>query len=181
MTRVSGPVPVVGEGSRVKTRSERTSIDKLNREFGRLHSRSRRLIERIAVESLYRDSSAENYTLSPGALLLKSAGVVEQTCGGLTSNLWDDPFEWTLPETLSTIESVREYLAEVETTRKNAFACVSKDGELLKKIATPSGEIRTLIVLLLDTLVRAMTLQARAIDQMARASSDSFSILRNRR
>ena len=42
--------------------------------------------------------------------ILRSAAAIEQMCGGLTANLWDDPFEWTLPETLSTPAKVIEYL-----------------------------------------------------------------------
>jgi hypothetical protein len=38
--------------------------------------------------------------LSPAAeQILRSARIVEQVSGGITANLWDDPFEWTLPET----------------------------------------------------------------------------------
>ncbi|HYN25912.1 MAG TPA: hypothetical protein VES69_12800, partial [Pyrinomonadaceae bacterium] len=97
------------------------------------------------------------------------------TCGGITSNLWDDPFEWTLPETLSTSARVIEYLSEVEETRKHAFACFAGDGDLLKKIATPSGEMRPLISLLLDTLVRALGFQGRAVALLATVSQDFLS------
>jgi hypothetical protein len=48
--------------------------------------------------------------LSVGEQILRSAAVIEQTFGGLTANLWDDPFEWTLPETLATPESIVAYL-----------------------------------------------------------------------
>ena len=56
---------------------------------------------------------------SCGEQVLRSAAIVEQTFGGLTANLWDDPFEWTLPETLSTSAKVIEYLNEVEATRQD--------------------------------------------------------------
>jgi len=95
--------------------------------------------------------------------VLRSAGVVEQTFGGITSNLWDDPFEWTLPETLSTPARVIEYLGEVEETRQRAFASFRTDGDLLKQIATPSDNMRPIIGLLLDTLVRAQSYQGRAM------------------
>ena len=39
---------------------------------------------------------------SCGEYILRSAAAVEQTFGGITTRLWDDPFEWTLPEALST-------------------------------------------------------------------------------
>jgi hypothetical protein len=151
----------------VQTHPERTVIESFDTEFHRLHARSCKLIETIPVEMLYRDSHANSGSGSVGVFVLKTAGVVEQTCGGITSNLWDDPFEWTLPETLSTSARVIEYLCEVEETRKHAFACFAGDEDLLKKIATPSGEMRPLISLLLDTLVRALGFQGRAVSLLA--------------
>ena len=51
---------------------------------------------------------------APPEDLVRSAAAIEQMCGGLTANLWDDPFEWTLPETLSNADRVVEYLDEVD-------------------------------------------------------------------
>src|SRR5688572_19552426 len=135
--------------------SERIVIGSFDKEFERIHKRSCSLIEKTAVGKLYSNLSDDPGSSSVGMLLLRSAGVVEQTCGGITTNLWDDPFEWTLPETLSTRARVIEYLAEVKETRRHAFACFTGDGDLLKKIALPSGEMRPLKSLLLDTLGRA--------------------------
>jgi hypothetical protein len=96
--------------------------------------------------------------------LLRSAALVEQMCGGLTANLWDDPFEWTLPETLSNAERIIEYLDEVDVARKRAFASID-DAALSKYIALPSGESRQLIGVLLETLVRASEFRGRAMMQ----------------
>jgi hypothetical protein len=93
--------------------------------------------------------------------LLRSAAAIEQMCGGLTANLWDDPFEWTLPETLSSADRVIEYLEEVDLARRRAFNSID-DQALTKYIAVPSGESRVLISLLLETLVKATELRARA-------------------
>jgi hypothetical protein len=98
----------------------------------------------------------------PSELLLRSAAAVEQMCGGLTSNLWDDPFEWTLPETLSNVDRIIAYLSEVDLARQRAFNAIADDGALVKYIAVPSGESRLLISLLLETLVRASELRGRA-------------------
>ena len=153
-----------------QTHPERTVIESFDREFERLHARSCRVIETTPAEMLYGDSQASGDSGSVGVFVLRSAGVVEQTCGGITSNLWDDPFEWTLPETLSTSARVIEYLGEVEETRKHAFACLAADVDLLKKIAAPSGEMRPLISLLLSTLVRALGFQGRAVVLLATVS-----------
>ena len=94
--------------------------------------------------------------------ILRSAAVIEQMCGGLTSNLWDDPYEWTLPETLSNADRVIEYLSEVDLARQRAFNAIVDDGALAKYISVPSGESRLLISLLLETLVNASDARGRA-------------------
>jgi hypothetical protein len=93
--------------------------------------------------------------------ILRSAATIEQMCGGLTANLWDDPFEWTLPETLSNADRVVEYLSEVDLARERAFNSID-DAALTKYIAVPSGEEQLLISLLLETLVKASDLRGRA-------------------
>ena len=100
--------------------------------------------------------------LSVGEQILRSAAAIEQTFGGLTANLWDDPFEWTLPETLSTSESIIEYLSEVDSTRRRVFESIDGDGALSKYVAVPSGESKTLIDVLLETLMRASDYHGRA-------------------
>ena len=93
--------------------------------------------------------------------VVRSAAVIEQICGGLTANLWDDPFEWTLPETLSNPDLVIEYLDEVDLARQRTFSSMD-DAALTKYIAMPSGESRLLISMLLETLVRASEFRGRA-------------------
>jgi hypothetical protein len=97
----------------------------------------------------------------PPENLVRSAAVIEQMCGGLTANLWDNPFEWTLPETLSNADRVIEYLDEVDLARQRAFSSID-DGALTKLISVPSGESQPLISLLLETLVRASEFRGRA-------------------
>lgn len=153
-------------------------------EFARLHDRACSLIAATPPELLYqqlpsseRDSgslrSEKTTSGSIGEFVLRAAGAVEQTFGGLTANLWDDPIEWTLPEMLASRESVLEYLAEVEETRQRAFASFHRDQDLLKTIGAPSGEMRPLLSLLLKTLVRALAYQARAVMAM-----ETYSITR---
>lgn len=157
---------VVNDAVSAQTQTERTVIATFDQEFARLHARSCQLIETTPVEVLYDNPPGKKTgSASPSVCeyVLRSAGVVEQTFGGLTSNLWDNPFEWTLPETLSTRARVIEYLVEVEETRKHAFGCFTGDTDLLKKVSTPAGEMRPLINLLLDALVRSLGFQGRAV------------------
>lgn len=137
-------------------------IDCFDQKFAQLHRRSRGLVQNTPIESLYRKIPHQSAVLqSGGEHLLRSAAVVEQTFGGLTANLWDDPFEWTLPENLSTVEKIFGYLDEVEATRKLGFKSFNSDEVLMKQIMAPSGSV-SLQSLLLDTLVRAVHHQSVA-------------------
>jgi len=144
---------------------EKRFVRSLDEHFERLHARSHELIEVLTAEQLYRQprqAASAFPTRSCGEYLLRSAAAVEQSFGGITANLWDDPFEWTLPESLATPALVAEYLNEVEATRRRGFTLLTADGDLLKEIALPSGEMQTLGALLLETLVRAAHYQGCA-------------------
>ena len=106
----------------------------------------------VTLKDLARSVQSEN--------LVRSAAAIEQMCGGLTANLWDDPFEWTLPETLSNADQVIAYLDEVDLARQRAFNSID-DGALTKLISVPSGESQFLISLLLKTLVKASEFRGR--------------------
>ena len=108
----------------------------------------------LSLKDLARSGLSPHY-------ILRSAATIEQLCGGLTSNLWDDPFEWTLPETLSSPDRIVDYLSEVDLARERAFASID-DAALTKYIAVPSGKERQLISVLLETLVRAGEFRGRA-------------------
>ena len=148
-----------------QTPGRREIVESLDREFARLHARSCQMTENTPDEILYSVNTPPGRRSLPsvGESLLRCAAAIEQTFGGITSNLWDDPFEWTLPEYLSTPAKVIEHLAEVESTRKRAFSSFDEDSCLLKQVATPSGETRPLVELLLETLVRAAHYQGEAL------------------
>ena len=148
-----------------QTLGSHETVNSLDREFARLHLSSCGVIENTAVEILYTVPAPTRVgsLRSVGESVLRYAAAIEQTFGGITANLWDDPFEWTLPEHLSTPDKVADYLAEVEKTRKRAFSSFVDDACLLKHVALPTGETRPLIGLLLETLVRAADYQAQAL------------------
>jgi len=133
-------------------------VSQLDQEFASLIKSLSELVRSVPLDLLYRSPPA----VSIGENILRSAAAVEQTCGGLTANLWDDPFEWTLPETLSNTELIIEYLSEVDLTRRGAFNAIVDDSALTKYISVPSGEPRLLVSLLLETLVRASDYRGRA-------------------
>ena len=98
--------------------------------------------------------------------ILRSARIVEQVSGGITVSLWDDPFEWTLPETLRTKDKLIAYVDEVRSARDRAFQLFKADADLLKTVMAPSGPTQ-LMSLLLDALVRARFQQLQAKDCLA--------------
>jgi hypothetical protein len=144
---------------------QRDIVASLDREFARLHFRSMVIVENTPPSLLYetRGLPATSELHSIGEGVLRSAAVIEQTFGGLTANLWDDPFEWTLPEQLSTPATVLAHVLEVEEIRQHAFTSFTNDSCLLKSIASPADGLVTLIQLLLRTLLRASKYQAEAL------------------
>jgi hypothetical protein len=154
-----------------QTPGELNTVADLDREFARLHAQSRALVERTPDSFLYMPVDQKAGFKSIGDSILRSAAVVEQTFGGITANLWDDPFEWTLPEYLATPEKVCEHLEEVEATRLQAFASFV-DEQLLKHVMMPSGETQPLLDLLHNTLARARDFQSQAELALEKLSSN---------
>ena len=137
----------------------REIVNHLELEFGSLVDSLKDLVNSVPPDRLYLTPPAVTIAES----ILRSAATVEQTCGGLTSNLWDDPFEWTLPETLSNGERVIEYLSEVDSALRRAFNAIVDDDALSKLVSVPSGEPVRLVSLLLETLVTAVDHRGRAV------------------
>ncbi len=129
-------------------------IEILDRRFGDLHSRSQSFICEIPESRLFTKGVLPFGELSCGGHILRSAGKVEQTFGGITTRLWDDPIEWSLPEELSNAKKILEYLDEVEATRKKGFAYFVSDQDLKKEIPAPV-EMKSVFALILETIIDA--------------------------
>ena len=143
----------------------RNFIEIFDRRFQSLYFRSSELVKLIPDEKLYlqpREKDALFPLNSCGEYILRSAGAVEQTFGGITTKLWDDPFEWTLPEALSTNKKILEYLAEVEEIRKKGFALFQTDEDLRREIPAPE-KLKSLFEILLETLMKVENFQGRAV------------------
>ena len=147
-----------------QTLGKRDIVASLDREFSRLHQQSCALIAATSIDVFYAvpEQTGSSQLPAVGESVLRGAAAIEQTFGGITANLWDDPFEWTLPEYLSTPAKIKEHLDEVESTRQRAFVSFTDDVCLLKHVAVPSGGTRPLIDLLLETLLSAATFQTQA-------------------
>ncbi len=136
----------------------REIVSNLDEQFAALINSLKDLASSVPATLLYRNPPA----VSIGENILRSAAAIEQSCGGLTSNLWDDPFEWTLPETLSNGDLIVDYLSEVDRLRQRAFNSITDDTALTRYVSTPAGE-RPLLDLLLETLVRSSDHRGRAV------------------
>ena len=100
-----------------------TKLSIFSEHFVKLHDRSVTLVRSLTNAQLFENPRAMDRSMamfSCGEYVLRSAAAVEQTFGGIATRLWDDPFEWTLPEKLSTTDLVIEYLEEVAATRRRA-------------------------------------------------------------
>jgi hypothetical protein len=137
----------------------REIVNHLDLELASLVNGLKELVNSVPGHLLYQHPP----DVSIGENILRSAAVIEQVCGGLTANLWDDPFEWTLPETLSNADRIIEYLSEVDLARQRAFNSILDDSALGKYISVPSGEPKRLVSLLLKTLVTASEYRGQAI------------------
>ena len=132
--------------------------------FLALHRRSCELIAKLPEDKLFwkpRDLGKTFAMFSCGEYILRSAAMVEKTFGGITTRLWDDPFEWTLPEELSTVSKIHEYLTEVEKTRVEGFAFFNSDEDLNRQIPAPE-RLRSIFDILLEALAKAEHFQGRA-------------------
>lgn len=142
----------------------REMLDVIDSQFRSIHSRSKEIIGLVPDASLYEQPRELDQTyaiFSCGEYIIRSAAAVEQCFGGLTTRLWDDPFEWTLRESLAEKELIVGYLDEVEAARTNAMGFLASDGELLKTLPAPE-KIVTIFELLLNTIRRAEHYQGRA-------------------
>ena len=156
------------EKTNAQTLGKRDIATSLDREFSRLHQQACALVSATSIDVLYAlpeqtGPSTSRQLPAIGESILRGAAAIEQTFGGITANLWDDPFEWTLPEYLSTPAKVTEHLGEVEAIRQRAFTSFTDDACLLKHVAVPSGDTRPLIDLLLETLLNAASFQTQAL------------------
>lgn len=113
-----------------------TIIASLESHFDNLHFRTIDLLGLLRSETLYVRSDPLRGD-SCGDNILRSAAAVEQAFGGITRRLWDDPFEWTLPEQYPSPESIVQYLDEVRETRRAGFRYFQDDSDLLKQIPAP--------------------------------------------
>lgn len=142
----------------------RTLIELLDLRFSDVDDRQRDLLCRTVEEKLFWSPVAKTdalLTFSVGGAVLRSAAIVEQAFLGITRRLWDDPFEWTLPEKLSSIEAIIEYLDEVAAMRRQGLAFLRSDDDLIKQLPAPE-QLKPIFQVLVECLMKAENYLGRA-------------------
>jgi len=145
-------------------------IETLDGYFDSLDSRQRALVNSISEVRLFWSpvsTSDSMLTLSVGGGVLRSAAMVEQVFLGITRRLWDDPFEWTLPEKISTKKAIMGYLGEVVEARNNGLAFITSDGDLSRRLPAPEM-LKPILQVLVEAVARAENYlgQAEAVAKM---------------
>ena len=139
-------------------------LETFDQSFEKVTTRARALLAHTSNDILYKRPRELPNTFAIftiGEYVLRSAAAVEQAFGGITTRLWDDPFEWTLPEKLHSVDLIKEYLDEVDRTRADGIAFLADDDSLSKAIPSPV-RILPIAQVLIDTLARSEHYLGRA-------------------
>lgn len=129
----------------------------LNASFEDVDRRQRSLLNLVSDEKLFWTPVSGTDTLvlvSVGGSVLRSAAMVEQAFLGITRRLWDDPFEWTLPEKLSTKNAITGYLDEVVSTRKQGLSFIASDADLSRQLPAPET-LKPILQVLVESIAKA--------------------------
>lgn len=154
----------------------RTLIGSIEDQFKALEIRLRSLVDKTPDDRLFWKPVPNETTLiemSIGGCAIRSAAMIEQVFLGITRRLWDDPFEWTLPEKLSTKAAIFNYFAEVSEIREKGLAFLASDADLSRRLPAPE-ELKPIFEVLMTALMNADQFygQALAIYRLARQNPD---------
>lgn len=131
-------------------------IERLEESFTKLNEEMVAIVETSSDRSLFKEGDKGEIPprTPPSVSIVRAAAVVEQVFGGLTTRLWDDPFEWTLPEALNNRQSVLDYLDEVKKRQAEVFQHLQTDADLERETPAPI-EIMPIVTILLSALTRS--------------------------
>ncbi|HEU4389169.1 MAG TPA: DinB family protein [Blastocatellia bacterium] len=134
-----------------------STIDAFSSEFEQLHSNLTGVLDLIPDDQLYRkpfESAAFVRIYSCGELIGHIGGIIEYAFNGITSNFWEEPFEWITREALPTASHIRKYLDDVARVRRLAFESL-RDADLPKQVFYPNAAATTIGAILVETLAHA--------------------------
>jgi hypothetical protein len=143
----------------------RTKTEIIEKMFREHFIRMREVLEKAPEDRLYlrpRELPHSFVMFSTGEYLLRSAAAIEQVFLGITRKLWDDPFEWTLPEALNSKVAIAKYFDETFEVMEEGFTFLKSDEDLDKAMPSPE-KLRTILEILVDALSRSEHHLGRAV------------------
>ena len=141
-----------------------TILSDFRQRFDRLESSWASVLAAVPPDKLFFRPEGGGGDMTPftvGEFVLRSAAMVERTFGGITTRLWDDPFEWTLPEKLYSVELITDYIAEVREVRNAGLDFIATDEALSREIPAPA-RLRSLAEILIAAVADAEHYNGRA-------------------
>ena len=134
----------------------RLKIEEYSTRFAFMHSERCQLVRSNEDSALFAVSGDADalWPTSPATSLIRSAAAVEQMINGITVRLWDNPFEWTLPERMPTGSHLAEYFKEVEEARVRGFEFLKDDADLGRSLPAPL-ELKKLEEILTEAIGRS--------------------------
>lgn len=136
----------------------------LNTRVDLIFSNAAEIIRRCPETELFVKPRKLKNSLAPfsiGEFTIRAIGKIEQACGGITTRLWDDPFEWTLPESFTDISAIHLYFVDVAATVERCFEFIGSDGSLAAVIPAPV-RFRSIELILIDAICDANLLLGKA-------------------
>jgi uncharacterized damage-inducible protein DinB len=133
------------------------TVDALSKEFELLHDNLVEVLDIIPDDKLYWrpfESASFLRVYSCGELIGHIGGIIEYAFNGITSNFWEEPFEWITREALPTASHIRKYLEDVARVRRLAFETLV-DEDLPKQVFYPSAAATTIGEIVVATLAHA--------------------------
>jgi uncharacterized damage-inducible protein DinB len=130
------------------------TVELIGSEFERIHGNLLGVLEVIPEDKLYWkpfESASFIRIYSCGELIAHIGGSIEYAFNGITTNFWEEPFEWITREALPTRSHVAAYLEEAARVRRIAFADL-KDEDLPKLVYYPDATGTTIGEILINTL-----------------------------
>jgi len=143
----------------------RTKTEILEKMFREQGARMREVLEKTPEAHLYdrpRELPHSFVMFSSGEYLLRSAAAIEQVFLGITRKLWDDPFEWTLPEALNSKALISNYIDESLKVMEEGFSFINTDDDLDRAIPSPE-KLRPMMEILVDALSKSEHHLGRAV------------------
>lgn len=142
----------------------RSLIESLDQRFASLNERAVELVNSTPEDYLFVSPIRSNALIDRWTVaenIVRSSAAIELAFGGITTKMWDDPLEWTLPDQLDSKERMLRYFAEVAEIHSKGITFLDDDLVLSRSIPAPRL-MKTIFEILLDSIANAESHLGRA-------------------